>query len=225
VEEMVAKAIAGRRDRTFLVSKVLPVNASQVGTKASCEASLRRLGTDRLDCYLLHWREAIPLEDTISAFEDLKSEGKILSWGVSNFDIADLEDAIAIAGPGKIACNQILYNLQERGSEHRVIPWCCNRGIAVTAYSTFSDSRFPSADNDQGRVLREVAAELDVTTHQVAMAFLIHVFPVFAIPRSTRVEHTEQNAAVIDISLSPSQIDRIDRAFPVGPVPAVLPAI
>jgi diketogulonate reductase-like aldo/keto reductase len=174
---------------------------------------------------LLHWREEIPLEDTISAFEDLKHEGKILSWGVSNFDVNDLVEATAMAGPGKIACNQILHNLQARGSEHHVIPWCCEKGIAVTGYSTFSDSGLPSSDSDQGRVLREIANELAVTAHQVALAFLTHVFPVFAIPRSTRVEHTEQNAAAIDISLSPSQIEQIDRAFPVGPVPAVLPAI
>ena len=123
-EDIIAVAIAGRRDEVFLVSKVLPSNASRRGTIAACERSLARLETDRLDCYLLHWRGEYPLEETFSAFEQLRREGKILSWGVSNFDEPDLQEALAIAGEGRIACNQVLYHLEERAIEHAVLPWC-----------------------------------------------------------------------------------------------------
>jgi len=126
-EEIVGEAITGRRDGLFLVSKVLPSNASRRGTVEACERSLARLGTDRLDCYLLHWRGNYPLEDTIAAFDRLQNDGKIRAWGVSNFDVADLEDVEAIAGPGRMACNQVLYHLQERAIEHAVIPWCESR--------------------------------------------------------------------------------------------------
>jgi diketogulonate reductase-like aldo/keto reductase len=132
-EEVVAEAIAGRRDEIFLVSKVLPQNASRRGTILACDGSLARLNTDRLDCYLLHWRGQHPLEDTIAAFEELKSAGKILSWGVSNFDLPDLEDVRKIAGEGNLVCNQVLYHLEERAIEHAVIPWCEKRGVAVVA--------------------------------------------------------------------------------------------
>src|SRR4029077_728671 len=136
-EGVVAQAIAGRRDEIFLVSKVLPQNASRRGTILACDRSLARLNTDRLDCYLLHWRGQHPLEDTIAAFEELKSAGKILSWGVSNFDLPDLEDVHKIAGEGNLVCNQVLYHLEERAIEHAVIPWCEKRGVAVVAYSPF----------------------------------------------------------------------------------------
>ena len=131
VEELVAEAIAGRRDEVFLVSKVLPNNASCKGVLRACEASLRRLGTDRLDVYLLHWRWRHPLEGTIEAFEKLVNDGKIRAWGVSNFDVDDLEEALAIAGPGRIACNQVLYHLGERAIEHAVLPWCREHEVAV----------------------------------------------------------------------------------------------
>jgi diketogulonate reductase-like aldo/keto reductase len=130
-EEMVAEAIAGRRDEVFLVSKVLPQNASGSGTIAACERSLAHLETDRLDCYLLHWRGQHPLAETFSAFEKLLREGKILSWGVSNFDVPDLEEAVRIAGEGRLVCNQVLYHLKERAIEHAVIPWCEEHGVAV----------------------------------------------------------------------------------------------
>jgi diketogulonate reductase-like aldo/keto reductase len=133
VETLVGEAIAGVRDQIFLVSKVLPKNASYAGTLRACEASLERLGTDRLDCYLLHWREDLPLAETFRAFETLRTQGKIRAWGVSNFDDDDLTEALAIAGPGKIACNQVLYHLGERTIEHRVIPWCEQHGVAVVA--------------------------------------------------------------------------------------------
>src|SRR6201994_730252 len=133
-EEIVGQAIAGRRDDVFLVSKVLPQHASRGGTVAACEASLARLGTDRLDCYLLHWRGEYPLEDTIAAFEQLLGDGKILSWGVSNFDVSDLKEVVAIGGKGGPVCNQVLYPLHERAIEHAVLPWCEKHGLAVVGY-------------------------------------------------------------------------------------------
>ena len=156
-EQIVGEAIAGRRDEVFLVSKVLPQNASRRGTLTACERSLARLNTDRLDCYLLHWRGQHPLEDTFAAFEQLLTEGKILSWGVSNFDVADLEEASAIAQPGHIACNQVLYHLQERAIEHTVLPWCEEHGVAVVGYSPFGHGSFPGPRTSGGRVLQQIA--------------------------------------------------------------------
>jgi diketogulonate reductase-like aldo/keto reductase len=151
-EDVVAEAIDGRRDEVFLVSKVLPENASRRGTVTACERSLRRLRTDRLDCYLLHWRGEYPLEDTFAAFEQLRHAGKIVSWGVSNFDVADLEEAAGIDGADAIACNQVLYHLHERYIESDLIPWCEARDIAVVAYSPFGHGDFPDAATPAGRV-------------------------------------------------------------------------
>ena len=145
VESLVARAIAGRRDEVFLVSKVMPNHASRSGTVQACEASLRRLGTDHLDCYLLHWPGQHPLEDTIAAFEQLVRDGKIRSWGLSNFDVDDLEEALAIAGPRRIACNQVLYHLRARDIEGRVLPWCVEHEVAVVGYSPFGSGDFPAA--------------------------------------------------------------------------------
>src|SRR5258708_8737636 len=149
-ELVIAEAIAGRRDDIFLVSKVLPSNASRRGTITACERSLARLKTDRLDCYLLHWRGSYPLDETVAAFEELASAGKIRSWGVSNFDTDDLNELLAVAGKGKIACNQVLYHLQERAIEHAVIPWCAQYGVAVVAYSPFGHDDFPSPRSKAG---------------------------------------------------------------------------
>src|ERR1700678_2296581 len=156
-EPVVAEAIAGRRDEIFLVSKVLPSNASRRGTIAACERSLARLKTDRLDCYLLHWRGAYPLAETVAAFEQLVSVGKIRGWGVSNFDVDDLDEMLAVAGKGKIACNQVLYHLQERAIEHAVIPWCVKHDVAVVAYSPFGHDDFPSPRSQPGEVLQGIA--------------------------------------------------------------------
>ena len=171
-EQIVAQAIAGRRDEVFLVSKVMPQNASRAGTVASCEKSLARLKTDRLDCYLLHWRGRHPLEETIAALEQLHGAGKIRSWGVSNFDADDLAEAEGIAGPGRIACNQVLYHLEERGIEHAVIPWCEEHKVAVVGYSPFGHGRFPGPATPGGRVLTEIAATHNATPRQVALRFL-----------------------------------------------------
>ena len=222
-ELLIAEAISGRRDELFLVSKVLPQNASTTGVIEACERSLSRLRTDRLDCYLLHWRGRIPLRETFAGFEQLVRSGKILAWGVSNFDVDDLEDALRIAGPGKIACNQVLYNLEERAIEHEVIPWCKRHGVAVVAYSPFGHGRFPDASSPGGRVLGEIAAAHEATPRQIALAFLAR--RAFAIPKASTPEHAAENAGAGDIKLSESDLARIDAAFARGPKPAALPMI
>jgi diketogulonate reductase-like aldo/keto reductase len=215
-EEIVAEAIAGRRDEVFLVSKVLPQNASRKGTVAACEASLKRLKTDRLDCYLLHWRGRHTLEDTIAAPEDLQAAGKIGSWGVSNFDADDLQQAEDIAGPGRIACNQVLYHLEERGIEHAVLPWCEAHGVAVVGYSPFGHDSFPAANSAGGRVLAEVAANHDATPRQVALAFLVRRPFLLTIPKAADASHAVENAAAGGLRLTAADIARIDAAFPAG---------
>lgn len=224
-EALIGEAIAGRRDETFLVSKVLPHNASRQGVRAACERSLRHLKTDRLDCYLLHWRGPYPLSETFAAFEALRREGKILSWGVSNFDEDDLDEALAAAGEGRIACNQVLYHLRERAIEHAVIPWCEHHGVAVTAYSPFGHDDFPAKGSAQGKLLAEIAAAHGATPRQVALAFLTARASVFAIPKAGSTAHVEDNAAALNLSLSESEIARIDAAFPRGRKPSSLPMI
>jgi diketogulonate reductase-like aldo/keto reductase len=222
---VVAEAIAGRRDKVFLVSKVLPQNASRKGTILACERSLARLQTNRLDCYLLHWRGQYPLEDTFAAFEQLQREGKILSWGVSNFDVSDLDEARKIVGDSRIACNQVLYHLQERAIEHAVIPWCEKHGVAVVAYSPFGHGRFPGSRTAGGRVLQELAKAHRATPRQVALRFLVRRPSVFAIPKASTPEHAEENAGAGDLHLTPTEIARIDAAFPLGPRPSSLPVL
>ncbi|HEY0330755.1 MAG TPA: aldo/keto reductase [Rhodopseudomonas sp.] len=224
-EPLVAEAIAGRRDEAFLVSKVLPSNASRRGTVEACERSLRRLNTDRLDCYLLHWRGALPLADTIAAFEELVAAGKILSWGVSNFDVADLDEALALAGPGRIACNQVLYHLRERAIEHAVIPWCEAHGVAVTAYTPFGKTDFPTPDSEAGRILQQIANAHAATPHQVALAFLTRRPPLFAIPKASTVAHAAANAAAAALRLGDHDLAALDAAFPRGPLPDSLPML
>ena len=224
-EEMVAEAIAGRREEVFLVSKVLPQNASRRGTLAACEGSLARLDTDRLDCYLLHWRGEYPLEETFSAFEQLRSEGKVLSWGVSNFDEPDLQEALAIAGEGRIACNQVLYHLEERAIEHAALPWCEAHGVAVVAYSPFGHGDFPGPRTKGGRVLREIAAAHGATPRQVALRYLLLRPSLFMIPKASNTEHVVENAGAGDLQLTESELARIDEAFPLGPRPRELPML
>lgn len=223
-EHVVGEAIRGRRDEVFLVSKVLPGNASQRGVREACERSLKALGTDRLDCYLLHWRGSVPLAETFAAFEDLVAAGKILSFGVSNFDVADLEEALSLAGPGKLACNQVLYHLQERAIEHAVIPWCRRHGVAVVGYSPFGHDDFPDSDTPAGQVLESVAQAHGATARQVALAFLTREPGLFTIPKSSRPDHTRANAGG-DLALSSDDVARLDAAFPLGPLPAYLPMI
>jgi diketogulonate reductase-like aldo/keto reductase len=224
-EPVVAEAIAGRRDEIFLVSKVLPSNASRRGAVAACERSLARLKTDRLDCYLLHWRGASPLAETVAAFEELVSAGKIRAWGVSNFDADDLAEMLAVAGKGRIACNQVLYHLSERAIEHAVIPWCEQHGVAVVAYSPFGHNEFPQARSTAGRVLQSIAEAHGASARQVALAFLTRASSVFAIPKASTPEHAADNAAAGNLVLGKDEIAALDSAFPLGPRPRSLPML
>jgi diketogulonate reductase-like aldo/keto reductase len=215
-EDVVGKAITGRRDEVFLVSKVLPENASRHGTIAACERSLRRLKTDRLDVYLLHWRGEQPLAETVAGFVELKRAGKILSWGVSNFDVADLEEVAQIAGKEGPACNQVLYHLGERAIEHEVLPWCERHDVAVVGYTPFGPGRFPGPRTPGGRVLREIAAAHDATARQVVLRFLTRRPSLFAIPKAANREHAAENAAAGTLRLTAAECARIERAFPLG---------
>jgi diketogulonate reductase-like aldo/keto reductase len=225
-ELVIADAIAGLpREKLFLVSKVLPSNASRRGTIAACERSLKRLRTDHLDCYLLHWRGSYPFEETVAAFDELVAAGKIRSWGVSNFDADDLGELLAIAGKGKIACNQVLYHLQERAIEHAVIPWCEQHGVAVVAYSPFGHNDFPSPRSKAGEVVQVIADAHKASARQVALAFLTRAPSVFAIPKASSAEHAADNAGAGDLKLSDSEIAAVDEAFPRGPKPRSLPML
>lgn len=223
-EEVVAEAIAGRREEVFLVSKVLPDHASRRGTVQACERSLSRLRTDHLDCYLLHWPGAQPLEETVTAFEELKAAGKIRAWGVSNFDVADLEAAWRIGGGG-LACNQVLYHLQQRAIEHEVLPWCEGHGVAVVGYSPFGHDRFPTPNSAGGRVLQAVADAHGATPRQVALRFLTRRPALFTIPKAARADHAAENAAAGDLALGDEALAQLDRAFPRGPLPRELPML
>jgi len=225
-ESLVGAAIKGRRDEVFLVSKVMPGNASKRGTIAACEKSLARLGTDRLDCYLLHWRGQHPLTDTVAAFESLLRDGKIRSWGVSNFDVADLEELLRIAAPAVPACNQVLYHLKERYIEHALIPWCAARRIAVVAYTPFGEAPgLFTAQAPEGRVLREIAEVHHATPRQVALAFLLRHPDVFVIPKASTLPHVADNAAAAALELNAAQIAQIDAVFPRGTARRRLPTL
>src|SRR5579871_1645917 len=224
-ELVIADAIAGRRDELFLVSKVLPSNASRRGTIAACERSLKRLKTDRLDCYLLHWRGSYALSDTVAAFDELMRAGKIRSWGVSNFDVDDLDELLGIVGEGKIACNQVLYHLRERTIEHAVIPWCAQHGVAVVAYSPFGHNDFPSPQSKGGEVLARIARAHGASSRQIALSFLTRETAVFTIPKAAGAEHALDNAAAGDVALSASDISALEKLFPRGSKPGHLPML
>jgi diketogulonate reductase-like aldo/keto reductase len=225
-ERLIAKAIAGRRNEVFLVSKVLPSNASTKGVVRACESSLARLNTDRLDCYLLHWRGNYSLQETVAAFEQLIRDGKILSWGVSNFDVDDLEEVYSLSSSYAPVCNQVLYHLEERAIEHAVIPWCSTHEIAVVAYSPFgSQSGFPAPQSAGGRVLQQIADLHGATPRQVALRFLLRNSSVFAIPKASTPEHVVDNAKAGELELSSAELVRIGEAFPLGPHPRSLPMI
>jgi diketogulonate reductase-like aldo/keto reductase len=223
-EECVGEAIAGRRHDVFIVSKVLPSNASRAGTIAACERTLKRLKVDSLDCYLLHWRSSHPLEGTIAAFETLRRDGKIQSWGVSNFDVADLEEARALST--NMACNQVLYHLNQRAIEHEVVPWCKAHGVAVVAYSPFGQAHgFPAARSKGGQVLEQIAKRHRATARQVALSYLTREPNVFAIPKAASLIHVLENAKAGDLKLSESEHALIEDAFPLGRKPRQLPMI
>jgi diketogulonate reductase-like aldo/keto reductase len=224
-ERLIGQAIAGRRDEVFLVSKVLPSHARTRAVIAACENSLARLGTDRLDCYLLHWPSQYPLAETIQAFETLVTGGKILSWGVSNFDVDDLAEVRALAGEGHPACNQVLYHLEERAIEHQVLPWCREHGVAVVAYTPYGQSAGAfDARTRHGRVLHEIAAAHRASARQVALAFLLRHPDTFVIPKASDIAHVEENAGAAALELSDAEAERIASAFPLGK-PRPLPMI
>lgn len=207
-ETLVGEAIAGRRDGVFLVSKAYPQNASRDRLPRSCEASLRRLGTDRLDLYLLHWRGSVPLAETVEAMERLVEQGKIARWGVSNFDTGDMEDLMAASGEN-CACNQILYNLSRRGPELRLLPWLRERAIPVMAYSPVEQGRLLKRSD-----LREMAQDKGMTVAQMALAWLLGRDDLIAIPKAGTVAHVRDNSAARGLQLTAEDCARLDRMFP-----------
>ena len=208
-EEVVGEAVRGRRDGVFLVSKVYPHNASARGTIAACERSLKRLGTDRIDLYLLHWRGAYPLAETVAAFERLQRDGKIRHWGVSNLDADEMEELAAEPGGAACAANQVLYNPQRRGIEWDLLPWCREHGVPVMAYSPIEQGRLPT-----GGALGEIARAHGCSAFQVALAWVLAQPGVLAIPKAARPEHVEANARAAELSLSTAELALIDRSFP-----------
>jgi diketogulonate reductase-like aldo/keto reductase len=213
VEQIVGKAIAQQRQRIFLISKVLPSNASYDGTRRACDASLRRLGTDYLDLYLLHWPGSLPISESMRGLESLVTEKKTRYIGVSNFDVNEIEGARRALRNERIACNQVLYHLKDRGIERRIIPLCRKYEIAVMGYSPFGHTAFPGPNSNSGRVLNDIAQRHGVTPQQLALRFLTREM-VFAIPKSANPAHVEENAAACAIPLSPADVAAIDRAFP-----------
>ncbi len=208
-EELVGAAIAGRRDEVFLVSKVLPQNATRAGTIAACERSLRRLRTDVIDLYLLHWRGTPPLKGTLEAFEQLMHTKKIRYWGVSNFDVDDMEELIALPGGRAVATNQVLYNLTRRGIEWDLLPWCHERNIPIMAYSPIEQGCL-LAD----RAVREVAQRHAATPAQVALAWVLRRDGLIAIPKAATEAHVRENRGALEIRLSTKDLAALDRAFP-----------
>ena len=215
-EELVGEAIAGRREEVFLVSKVLPQNATRTGTITACERSLRRLRTDRVELYLLHWRESVPLHETVEAFQELVQKGKIRHWGVSNFDVSDMRELVALPFGTDVSTDQVLYNLNRRGIEYDLLPWCSKHNIPIMAYSPI----------EQGRMLRHptlvgIANRHDAAPAQVALSWVLRLDKIIAIPGSGSAQHTRENRAALDIRLTERDLKELDRAFPPpdGPTP------
>jgi diketogulonate reductase-like aldo/keto reductase len=208
-EEIVGEAIAGRREDVFLVSKVLPYNASRKDTIKACEGSLRRLKTERIDLYLLHWRGSVPLSETLAAFHDLSQAGKIGLWGVSNFDVSDLEEWASLAGGDALATDQVLYNLSRRGIEFDLLPWCRNRNIPIMAYSPIEQGRLLGHPT-----LKSIAERHGATEAQIALAWVLRHPDMIAIPKASRQSHVEENRAAVDIALSSGDLAALDTAFP-----------
>jgi diketogulonate reductase-like aldo/keto reductase len=217
-EQTIAPLLAGRREDVFLVSKVLPRNASYKGTLAACDASLARLGTDHLDVYLQHWNdETHPISETMRAMGDLIDQGKIRFAGVSNFDVEELEEAKSALGRHRLACNQVLYHLQERGIESEVLPWCRANGVALVGYSPFgSTGGFPKPTSKGGKALAELARGLGKTPRQVALAFLTREAPLFTIPKAEKVDHARENAGGA-FTLAAGDVATLEEAFPAKP--------
>lgn len=213
-EELVAEALGDRRRDIFLVSKVMPQHSSRRGTLSACEASLRRLNTDCLDLYLLHWRGSVPLEETLEAFATLKRDGKIRHWGVSNFDVADMDDMEELAplsgdALSPVASNQVLYNLTRRGVEHALLPWCRSRGIPVMAYSPLEQGKLA-----KHRTLQAIGARQNATPAQVALAWVLTQDGVMAIPKSGEAGRVRENRAALDLRFAQEDLDELNAAFP-----------
>jgi diketogulonate reductase-like aldo/keto reductase len=215
-ETLVGEAIHGMRERVFLASKVLPANASRKGVVHACEASLKRLGTDHLDLYLLHWAGSHPLEETLRGFEALVGAGKIRCWGVSNFDCGEMKTTLETAGGAACAANQVLYNLTRRGIEHDLLPWCRERAIALMAYSPVEQGRLLGH-----RVLQQVGQRHGASAAQVALAWILREDGVVAIPKAASADHVRENRAALDLTLTAEDLADLDRAFPAprGPAP------
>ena len=213
-EEVVAEAIAGRRDEVFIVSKVYPHNATLRGAVEACERSLRRLKTDYIDVYLLHWREDVPLEETLEAFQLLREQGSIVDYGVSNFDVSDMEEAFASPGGDEIATNQVLYNLLHRGIEWDLIPWSRERRIPVMAYSPVGHNATEQKRLFGNRTIRAIAERHNATAAQVALAWFFRHPDMVVIPKSSRADHLRENRAAYDLQLTERDHEELDQAFP-----------
>ncbi len=213
-EKLVGEALAGRRQQAFLVSKVYPHNASRLGAIVACERSLKRLKTDCIDLYLLHWRGPHPLAETVGAFETLQRTGKIRHWGVSNLDLDDMRELVAVPGGGACAANQLLYNLSRRGIEWELLPWLRERSMATMAYSPIEQARLLRQPG-----LKDFARHHGMTPAQAALAWLLGQKGVIAIPKSASLTHVRENAAAREITLDPAQLAELDRLFapPAGP--------
>ena len=208
-EKLIAKAVGHRRGEMFLVSKVLPQHATRAGTVAACNASLKRLNTNHLDLYLLHWRGSVPLEDTLAGFDDLTKAGKVRHWGVSNFDVDDMEELMALPGGTNLQTNQVLYNLTRRGIEFDFVPWCRKRRIPTMAYSPIEQGRLL-----KNARLKSIAARHGATPAQIALAWVLRQDGVIAIPKAGTPDHARENAAAVDITLTPQDLIDLDSAFP-----------
>ncbi|TFW10433.1 aldo/keto reductase [Oxalobacteraceae bacterium OM1] len=208
-EVLIGMALEGRREQTFIVDKVLPQNATRKGTVEACEKSLRRLQTDRIDLYLLHWRGAVPLAETLAGFDDLLRPGKIRYWGVSNFDVPDMEDVAGRPGGSAVATDQVLYNLTRRGIEYDLMPWCEQRNVPIMAYSPLEQGRL-MGDPD----IRRIADEHSATPAQIALAWVLRKERLIAIPKASTPERVQQNRIALDIHLTPDELAALDRAFP-----------
>ncbi|WP_425523263.1 aldo/keto reductase [Microvirga terrestris] len=208
-EELVAEALSSERDRVFLVSKVYPHNASRRGVVEACERSLWRLKTDRLDLYLLHWRGSVPLEETVAGFEELRRSGKIRQWGVSNFDVEDMEELLGVPSGENCATNQVLYNVTRRGPEFDLIPWMTARRMPLMAYSPIEQGRLP-----QGGALQAIARKHEASLFQIALAWLLNRPGVISIPKASSIQHVRENHQALEIRLTPEDLAAIEAEFP-----------
>ena len=207
-EELIAEAIDGRRQQVFLVSKVLPQHATHRGTIKACEGSLRRLKTDWLDLYLLHWREDVPLEETLAGFEALVQDGKIRDWGMSNFDVSDMVELVDLPGGSSVATNQVLYNLTRRGIEYDLLPWCRERQVPLMAYSPIEQGRLLKK-----AALKNIASRHGATPSQVALAWVLRHDDVIAIPKAGKSKHVRENFGALELKLTKQDLSELDQAF------------